>query len=56
MKNILWGIAIIGIGLFNGSSVFTGNPTALDYAFDGLGVFFIGFGIFKLVTNKNKSE
>jgi hypothetical protein len=56
MKNILWGIGIIAIGLLNGHSVFTGSAGLLDYAFDGLGIFFIGLGIFRMVSNRNKSD
>ncbi len=48
MKDIIWGVIIIAIGLFNGSSVLTGNPTTLDFVFDGLGLFFIGRGALRL--------
>ena len=47
--DIIAGVVIIGIGLSYGGSVFLGNPGPLDYLFDGLGVFWIGRGIFKLV-------
>ncbi len=47
--DIIAGIVIICIGFSYGGSVFLGNPGALDYFFDGLGVFWIGRGIFKLV-------
>ena len=47
--DIFWGIAIIGIGFTYGGSVFLGNPGPFDYFFDGLGVFWIGRGIYKLV-------
>jgi hypothetical protein len=46
--DIIAGIVIIGIGFTYGGSVFLGNPGPLDYFFDGLGVFWIGRGIYKL--------
>jgi hypothetical protein len=49
--DIITGIVIIGIGFTYGGSVFLGNPGPLDYFFDGLGVFWIGRGIYKLVRN-----
>ena len=47
--DIIAGIVIIGIGFTYGGSVFLGNPGPLDYIFDGLGAFWIGRGVFKLV-------
>ena len=47
--DIITGVVIIGIGFTYGGSVFLGNPGPLDYFFDGLGVFWIGRGIYKLV-------
>ena len=47
--DIIAGVVLIGIGLLFGGSVFTGNPGILDYFFDGLGVFWIGKGIYHLV-------
>jgi hypothetical protein len=47
--DIIAGVVIIGIGFSYGGSVFLGNPGLLDYCFDGLGVFWVGRGIFKLV-------
>jgi hypothetical protein len=47
--DIIAGVVLIGIGLAFGGSVFTGNPGVLDYFFDGLGVFWIGKGIYHLV-------
>ena len=47
--DIIAGVVIICIGFSYGGSVFLGNPGPLDYLFDGLGVFWIGRGIFKLV-------
>ncbi|MGD9183337.1 MAG: hypothetical protein PVF26_09220 [Desulfobacterales bacterium] len=47
--DIIAGVVLIGIGLVFGGSVFTGNPDLLDYFFDGLGLFWIGKGIYRLV-------
>jgi hypothetical protein len=47
--DIIAGVVLIGIGLAFGGSVFTGDPGLLDYFFDGLGVFWIGKGLYRLV-------
>ncbi len=47
--DIIAGVVLIGIGFLFGGSVFLGNPGMLDYLFDGLGVFWIGKGIYRLV-------
>ena len=47
--DIIAGIVLIGIGFLFGGSVFLGNPDMLDYFFDGLGLFWIGKGIYRLV-------
>jgi hypothetical protein len=47
--DIITGVVLIGIGFLFGSSVFLGNPGILDYLFDGLGLFWIGKGIYRLV-------
>lgn len=52
MRNIISGIVVIGIGIANGGSVFTGNPTGVDYVFDLLGIGLILFGGFQLATGR----
>lgn len=52
MGNIIAGIFIIGYGVLNGGSVFTGNPTGIDYFFDGLGVCWILYGIYQVKSGK----
>jgi hypothetical protein len=47
--DIIAGVVLIGIGFLFGGSVFLGNPGLLDYLFDGLGLFWIGKGIYRLV-------
>ena len=47
--DIIAGVVLIGIGLAFGGSVFTGDPGLLDYFFDGLGLFWVAKGIYRLV-------
>ena len=47
--DIIAGVGLIGIGFLFGGSVFLGNPAWYDYIFDGLGLFWIGKGIYRLV-------
>ena len=49
MGDIIAGVVLIGIVFLFGGSVFLGNPGPLDYIFDGLGLFWIGKGIYRLV-------
>lgn len=48
MVNILAGVVLICIGLFGGDSIFRGEFTVLSVIFDGLGLFWIGKGIYGL--------
>ena len=52
MGNIISGILVIGIGILNGGSIFTGDPTGLDYAFDGLGIGLILYGVYQKSTGQ----
>lgn len=49
MGNIIGGVVLIGIGLAIGESIFLGQITLLSVFFDGLGVFWIGKGIYGMV-------
>ncbi len=49
--DILAGVVLIGIGLFMGGSIFTGDATWIDYFFDGLGIFWLVRGIVRLVRS-----
>ncbi|MBW2440562.1 MAG: hypothetical protein JRH12_08825 [Deltaproteobacteria bacterium] len=49
LGDIISGVVLIGIGFVVGGSVFMGDATWLDYVFDGLGIFWIGRGICKMV-------
>ena len=48
MKSIIAGAVLIGIGFGMGDSIFLGNFGVLSLFFDGLGLFWIGKGVFQL--------
>jgi hypothetical protein len=50
VRDVVGGCVLIGIGFMWGSSVFLGNPTALDWVFDGLGTFWLCKGLFSIFT------
>ena len=50
MQNIFTGIAIIAIGFFMDSSLFLGDVTLFNIFFDGLGIFFIGSGLLRVMA------
>lgn len=52
MRNILWGVLIISIGLWRRDSVFFGDFGAFNVVFDGLGLFWIGKGVLGLVRSR----
>lgn len=45
---VVAGVAILAIGWFFGHSVFRGEAGWVDIGFDGLGIYFMGVGIFDL--------
>jgi hypothetical protein len=47
--DIIAGVVLIGIGLVWGGSIFLGTADALDVFFDGLGIFWIVKGIYKMI-------
>ena len=49
MQDIVWGVVIIGFGLAMGGSIFMGQFTLINFFFDGLGIFFIGKGLFSML-------
>ncbi len=51
MRDIFWGVLIIGIGLYFGASIFLGDFSLLSCFFDGLGLFWIGKGVVGMVRN-----
>ena len=50
IRDVVGGLVLIGIGFMWGSSVFLGNPTALDWFFDGLGTFWLCKGLYNIFT------
>jgi hypothetical protein len=52
VRDLVGGGVLISIGFFFGGSVFMGNPTMLDWIFDGLGIFWVTKGIYLLATSK----
>lgn len=54
MKSIIAGVILIGIGFALGDSIFLGNFGILSILFDGLGLFWIGKGIFHIRREKQQ--
>jgi len=50
VRDLVGGAVLIGIGFLFGGSVFLGNPTVLDWVFDGLGTFWFAKGVYYLAT------
>ncbi len=48
--DIIAGVVLIGIGLIWGGSIFLGTADVLDVFFDGLGIFWIVKGIYKMIS------
>ena len=53
MNNIVTGIVLIGIGLVMDNSLFFGDITLFNLFFDGLGLFFIGKGLFGMLGSQS---
>lgn len=50
MGNIIGGLALIGVGIAIGDSIFLGNPSVIGVGFDLLGLFWIGKGLYQMKT------
>jgi hypothetical protein len=50
VATMLAGGAIIGIGWFLGNSVFRGEANWVGVGFDGLGIYFVGVGLYDFIT------
>jgi len=50
VRDLIGGAVLIGIGLAMGGSVFTGDPSVLDWFFDVLGTFWVVKGLYYLCT------
>jgi hypothetical protein len=46
--SIISGVLVIGVGFAMGGSIFMGDFTPFNIFFDGLGIFFIGKGIYQM--------
>ncbi len=56
MKSIIAGVVLIGIGFAIGDSIFLGNFGIMSFVFDGLGLFWIGKGIFQLWRQRQPQQ
>ena len=56
MREILYGLGIIFIGLLMGRSVFRGDFTVLSLCFDGIGVLLILLGVVRMVKRNQRSQ
>lgn len=56
VRDLVGGAVLIGIGFLFGGSVFMGNPTTIDWIFDGLGTFWVAKGIYFIATAKPTSS
>jgi hypothetical protein len=54
MKSIIAGIVLIGIGFSLGDSIFLGNFGVMSFVFDGLGLFWIGKGLYGIWRAKRQ--
>jgi len=50
MQNLVTGAVLIAIGIFMDSSIFFGDFTLFNLFFDGLGILFIGKGVFGMLS------
>jgi hypothetical protein len=56
MNGIIAGVVLIGIGFVMGDSIFLGNFDLFSVAFDGLGLFWIGKGVFRLWRQRQPQQ
>lgn len=52
LRDIIPGLAVIGIGLYTGSSTLRGNFSVMSVLFDAFGIFFVGRGLYRLFTRR----
>ena len=53
-KSICGGLFVILVGILMGKSIFLGEPSAIDYVFDGFGILLIVFGIWLYVMQRRQ--
>lgn len=49
VRDLLLGLGLLGVGVITGGSALAGGADRLDYAFDGLALLLIGWGLFRLL-------
>jgi hypothetical protein len=54
MRDIISGLVVLGIGLLTGSSILRGNFSILSILFDLFALFFIGRGLYKMVSPRGR--
>ncbi|MBS2033930.1 hypothetical protein JST97_03030 [bacterium] len=52
MRNITTGGLILLYGFLNGGSIFLGNPSPVDWAFDSAGIGLVLFGAWKVYQQR----
>jgi hypothetical protein len=53
MRDIISGLVLIGIGLALGGSIFRGDFSPTSLFFDGLGLFWVGKGVYGMMQSKS---
>jgi hypothetical protein len=53
IRDILAGAALLALGLLTRSSSLDGGADGIDYLFDAIGLFWIGWGVFRLVRRRH---
>lgn len=56
MKTIISGVTLIILGFVFDDSIFTGHFGLMSWFFDGLGMFFIGSGAYKLWRDRQPQQ
>jgi hypothetical protein len=56
MKSIVSGVILIALGFVYGDSIFTGHFGLMSLFFDGLGLFFIGKGVYTIWRDKQQPQ
>ena len=54
MRDIIAGLVLIGVGLGLGGSIFRGDFRLTNIVFDGLGLLWIGKGVYSIYKSKQQ--
>lgn len=49
VRDLLFGLGLLGVGVLTGGSALDGDADRLDYAFDALALLWIAWAVFRLV-------